>query len=68
MIKEGQAELRHEFCAFTKFATKLTNLPKTPASDGEEISLGDLTVPPELTKIERRKSKTTKNYPFPTQR
>ena len=41
---------------------------KTPASDGEEISFGDLTVPPELTEIERQKSKTTKkNYPFPTQ-
>ena len=27
---------------------------KTPASDGEEISFGDLTVPPELTEIESR--------------
>ena len=38
---------------------------KTPASDEEEISLGDLTVPSELTEIRKSKAKTTKKIiPF----
>ena len=65
MSKEEPAELWHEFCAFTESAANSQTSQKTPASDGEEISFGDLTVPPELTEIERQKSKTTKKIiPF----
>ena len=35
----------------TVSTTKLIALPKKPLPGGEEISLGDLTVPPTLTEI-----------------
>ena len=37
--------------------TKLITLPKKPLSGGEEISFGDLTVPPTLTEIRNQKPK-----------
>ena len=48
--------------------TKLITLPKTQLSDGEEISWGDLTVPPTLTensniKYEKPQKKTTLSNP-----
>ena len=33
-------------------------------SGGEEISLGDLTIPPSLTEIQNVKTKTKENYPI----
>ena len=40
------------------------NPPKNPLSGGEEISLGDLTIPPTLTEIWKREPKKT-TQPFP---
>ena len=67
MSKE-EAELWQEFCTFYRVHHQTHDPPKkTPASDGEEISLGDLTVPPELTKIESRNENHKKIVPDPTQ-
>ena len=41
----------------TVSATKLITLPKKPLPGGEEISLGDLTIPPTLTEIRKREPK-----------
>ena len=53
MSKE-EAELQHEFVLLPSPPPNSQPSQKIPASDGEEISLGDLTIPPELTKIESR--------------
>ena len=67
-MSKDEAELQHKFSAFTESTTKLMTLPKKPLSGGEEISFGDLTVPPTLTEIWKAKRKPKKKYPYPTQR
>ena len=41
----------------TVSTTRLIALPKKPMPGGEEISLGDLTIPPTLTKIRKQEPK-----------
>ena len=40
---------------------------QNPLSGGEEISLGDLTVPPSMTKNLKHRSENLKKLPYPTQ-
>ena len=47
-----------DFSYHSESTTKLNYPPKKPLSGGEEISNGDLTIPPNLTKIQKSKLKT----------